>query len=432
MTVQVARTKAEAALIAGFDKIAGSLPGGGNAARRGAIARFAEVGLPHRRIEEWKYTDVRNAIKEAYEPAPPSADAISESDVERALGPLAGLDAHRIVFVDGHLVPGLSRREGCGAVVKIMSRGEASALETSRDRRSTALDGVLSLNDAFVTDGAAVHLTASASKPLMIVHISRAAAPSRTTLRHAIELADGVTATLIDVRCVLGSKPLQASEVTNVRLGAGAALCHVRVLGEGAGATRLDHTDVAIGERAGYRGFQLTTGGALVRNETHVTFEGPDAKLDLSGVMLGRGSDHIDTTLVVNHETLGCESRELFKAVLDDRARAVFQGKVIVQPVAQQTDGKQMSQALLLSEDAEFDSKPELEIYADDVACGHGATAAELDSAMLFYLMSRGIPRPEARGMLIESFVGEAIDKIEDEALREVVMGVARGWLQAK
>ncbi|MDX2159301.1 MAG: SufD family Fe-S cluster assembly protein, partial [Hyphomicrobiaceae bacterium] len=154
------------------------------------------------------------------------------------------------------------------------------------------------------------------------------------------------------------------------------------------------------------------------------------ARLDLSGLMLGRGTDHIDTTLVIDHTTTGCESRELFKAVLDDRARAVFQGKVIVAPEAQKTDGKQMAQALMLSEDAEFDSKPELEIYADDVACGHGSTATELDSAMMFYLRSRGIPVPEARAMLIESFAADALEKIGDDVVREALAGLSLQWLR--
>ena len=153
--------------------------------------------------------------------------------------------------------------------------------------------------------------------------------------------------------------------------------------------------------------------------------------MDISGAFLGRGTEHIDTTLVVDHAVPGCESRELFKGVLADRARGVFQGKVIVRPDAQKTDGKQMAQVLMLSEDAEFDSKPELEIHADDVVCGHGSTAAEIDADLMFYLRARGIPSDVARAMLIESFIGEAIDKVEDEALRDALMGISVGRLAA-
>jgi Fe-S cluster assembly protein SufD len=146
----------------------------------------------------------------------------------------------------------------------------------------------------------------------------------------------------------------------------------------------------------------------------------------VSGAFLGRGSEHIDTTLVVDHAVPHCTSRELFKGVLADRAHGIFQGKVIVRPNAQKSDGKQMAQALMLSPDAEFDSKPELEIHADDVVCGHGATAAEIDEDMLFYLRARGIPVAEARALLIESFIGEAIDKVADENLRAALSGIAK------
>ena len=142
-----------------------------------------------------------------------------------------------------------------------------------------------------------------------------------------------------------------------------------------------------------------------------------------------RGGEHIDTTLVVDHAVPRCESRELYKGVLDGEAKGIFQGKVIVRRDAQKSDGKQMAQALMLSPAAEFDSKPELEIYADDVVCGHGSTAGELDEDLLFYLRSRGIPLAEARAMLIESFAGEALDKIEHEGLREVAASMARAWL---
>jgi len=162
-----------------------------------------------------------------------------------------------------------------------------------------------------------------------------------------------------------------------------------------------------------------------VRNNLFVTFKGEGAKLDISGAFLGRGAEHVDTTLVVDHAVPGCESRELFKGVLADKAHGVFQGKVIVRPDAQKSDGKQMAQVLMLSQDAEFDSKPELEIHADDVVCGHGSTAAEIDEDLLFYMRSRGIPTAEARALLIESFIVEAIDKVGDERVRAALAGIA-------
>ena len=189
---------------------------------------------------------------------------------------------------------------------------------------------------------------------------------------------------------------------------------------------------VSVGANALYRAAQLTPSAGLARNEIRISLEGRDSKFDFAGVALGRNGDHIDTTMEIRHLAPGCQSRELFKTVIDDRARAVFQGKVYVAQAAQQTDGKQMAQALMLSADAEFDSKPELEIYADDVACGHGSTCAEIDPALIFYCQSRGIPEAQARALLIESFVGDAIEKIDNPSIRRAMSEVALGWLSAK
>jgi Fe-S cluster assembly protein SufD len=166
-----------------------------------------------------------------------------------------------------------------------------------------------------------------------------------------------------------------------------------------------------------------------VRNQIGVAFKGENARIDISGTFLVRENQHIDTTLIVDHAVPRCTSRELFKGVLEDYGRGVFQGKVIVRPNAQKTDGKQMAQVLMLSPYAEFDSKPELEIYADDVVCGHGSTSADLDEDLVFYCRSRGIPEAQARALLIESFIGEAIEKVERDDVRKALAELARQWL---
>jgi Fe-S cluster assembly protein SufD len=292
---------------------------------------------------------------------------------------------------------------------------------------------VRAINTAFVTDGIALRVAAGAKLdlPIHIVSITDADEPVAVATRNLIRIEAGARATVIESHVGLGEAAVmrQATSVTQLTVGEKAVAHHIQHLAGGPETMHLGQWDVELADRAIYRGFQLTTGAGLARNECRVGFTGPDAKLDLSGLMLGRGRDHIDTTLVVDHTTTGCESRELFKAVLDDRARAVFQGKVIVAPEAQKTDGKQMAQALMLSPDAEFDSKPELEIYADDVACGHGSTAAELDSDMLFYLRARGIPLDEARALLIQSFAAEALEKIDDETIREAARALTLAWL---
>ena len=183
----------------------------------------------------------------------------------------------------------------------------------------------------------------------------------------------------------------------------------------------------AIGAHARFNDFSFTTGGAVVRNQLFLRFDGEGTLADIRGASLLKGKQHADTTLVADHAAGGCQSREVFKAVLDDESRGVFQGKIIVRPKAQKTDAKMMTQALLLSDEAEADNKPELEIFADDVQCGHGATSGALDENLKFYLMARGIPETEAEALLVQAFVGEAIEGIEHAGLRDALMERRRG-----
>lgn len=443
MSVALARTEAEEQLARQFAKVEPGLPGGEwmPAARSAAMKLFGRVGLPHRRIEEWKYTDLRVALKSAFPPARESDRAFDAFLPAEALGSeLAGLACIRLILVNGRFVASLvpeGHEAGSGYHFSPLSQ----VLGTSKDdwlrpafkvaNDDTA--AVRALNTAFVTDGIAVRVEAGRKLdlPIHIVSIVDANEPVAVATRNLIRIEAGARATVIEshVGIARAAFARQVTAVTQISIEAGGEARHIQHLEGGPDAVHLGQWDIELAADAVYRGFQLTAGAGLVRNESHVRFTGPDAKLDLSGLMLGRGHDHIDTTLVVDHTTTGCEGRELFKSVLDDKARAVFQGKVIVAPEAQKTDGKQMAQALMLSPDAEFDSKPELEIYADDVACGHGSTAAELDPDMLFYLQARGIPVGEARALLIESFASEALAKIDDEALREAARAITLKWL---
>jgi Fe-S cluster assembly protein SufD len=444
MSVAVTRTEAEEQLVRQFAKVAPELPGGARVAelRSKAIAGFALTGLPHRRIEDWKYTDLRTGIKAAYPPAVCSQAKVGEALIRAALGTaLAGVPCIALVMLNGRYVAKMLPRgqeAGTGwefrSLAAAMGEPDRSWFWQNFERDVGGSESaVQALNTAFLTDGIVLKVREGArlELPIHVISITDAKSPVALATRTIIRIEPGAHATVIESHVGIShaSTARQATAVTEISLGEAAEARHIQYLSGGADVVHLGRWHVSLGKDAVYRGFQLTAGVGLARNETHIQFTGPDAKLDLSGLMLGRGKDHIDTTLVVNHTTTGCEGRELFKAVLDDRARAVFQGKVIVAPEAQKTDGKQMAQALMLSEDAEFDSKPELEIYADDVACGHGSTAAELDEDMLFYLRSRGIPLADARAMLIESFATEALEKIEDETLREAARAIAVAWL---
>jgi Fe-S cluster assembly protein SufD len=437
MGMIVAKTKAEQALTEQFDAIAAKLPGGEPvaAARKAAIGAFSALGLPHRRIEEFKYTDLRNALKVVERPAVLDQTAATLADLEVALGPLADVDGDRVVFVNGRHRPELSRlAPGTGFDVKALGATLADAPHKVAERlvrTDGADDAIAALNTAYMTDGAVIRIAdgATIQRPLLLVFASAGTAQQVTT-RNVIAVGKNAAATIVEAFVRLpGGEAGQANSLTDIAVASGAAVTHVKTA-TATGQTHLANWLVSIGEEASYRGFQYTESPSLARSQIFVTFRGEGAKLDLSGAFLARGSEHIDTTLVVDHTTRGCESRELFKGVLDGRARGVFQGKIVVRQAAQKTDGKQMAQALMLSEDAEFDSKPELEIYADDVVCGHGSTSAELDPNMLFYCRSRGIPLVDARALLTESFIGEAIDRVEAEPVREALMAAARTWLR--
>lgn len=443
MSVAVARTEAEEQLTRQFAKAVSELPGGDwvPVARSQAMKLFDRAGLPHRRVEEWKYTDLRVALRSAFPPAGASRRAVDVSLLTEALGPaLAELPCIRLVLVNGRFAASFipaGHEAGSGYVFSpladVLGKPGYEWVQPAFEVANDETVAVRALNTAFVTDGVALRV-AKGSKiglPIHIVSIVDAKEPVAVATRNLVRIEAGARATIIEshVGVAGGAMARQATAVTQISIGEGGEAHHIQHLAGGAEAVHLGQWDVELARDAVYRGFQLTAGIGLARNGSHVRFTGADAKLDLSGLMLGRGKDHIDTTLVVDHTTTGCEGRELFKAVLDDRARAVFQGKVIVAPEAQKTDGKQMAQALMLSPDAEFDSKPELEIYADDVACGHGSTAAELDADMLFYLRTRAIPLEQARELLIESFAAEALEKIDDEAVREAVRAVSLAWL---
>ena len=435
MTVAVPRTKAEQAYSESFEAVATKLPGGRAMAdaRKAAIGAFAGLGFPHRRIEEWKYTDLRSALKDALPPAIADATPVTDQEIATALEGLSALDVHRVVFVNGAYRPQLSSpRLEAGLEIEPLAVALGRSADTITRPAAPGNEAMMALNTAFMTDGARIRIGAGVqlSKPVLLVFVRAGARSSLITTSNSLEAGDGAQATVIEAHVALSNAGAgQANTLSEVAVGDGATLTHVKCTLEGPATSHIASGLATLGAKAQYKAFHLTAASGLVRNTLFATFKGEGAKVDISGCFLGRGNEHIDTTLVVDHAVRGCESRELFKGVLAGKARGVFQGKVIVRPDAQKTDGKQMAQALMLSEEAEFDSKPELEIYADDVVCGHGSTVAELDSDMLFYLRARGIPLEEARRMLIESFVGEALDKVEDEKLREALTAMTLGRL---
>lgn len=415
-----------------YRRLAETLPGHAIASvqemREEAVAALTAKGLPNRRVEEWKYTDLRRAMTEAYAPAATQAE-LTAAEIDAALGELASLDAHRLVFIDGHFSHALSAQNGLPSGIRLTSL--AQALYAPVDWVLGALgktnpqtdDVVAQINTALMTDGFALHIGEGEAldKPLLVVNIADGEAPLAAVTRNLIVAEPGAQATVIETYLSIGDTPAQINAVTEVKAGAGSQIRHYKVVAEGDATQHLASAFVELADEADYLAVNFTDGGTLSRQQTFLRFAGSGARGHFYGAQLLEGRQHCDMTLVIDHDAVGCESREHVKAVLDDHAHGVFQAKVIVRPDAQQTDGRQMAQCLLLDDDAEFDAKPELEIYADDVKCNHGATFGSLDEDQLFYLMARGVSKAEARSLLIQAFLAEVFDHIEHDRLREIL-----------
>ncbi len=436
--VQVLKTKAETALADAFPALEARLPGGDwlRQLRRAAIGAFTAEGLPHRRVEEWKFTDLRAMMREAFplsdDAPPPAPDAIAAM-VRDAL-PGADLTKAFAVVVNGKGVA----EAGLGAVSEIdgafLSRFAGHPppwLETEISAISEHVgEATLALNTALFTDGIVLDIAdgRDIETPIALVFAETGGTPQTSVTRNVVRIGKGAKVVLVECHAA-PSAPRQVNTVTQLAIGDGADVVHVKLVASPDGTIHLGRTIARLGKDASYRPFHMVLGQGVTRNDLAVTFGGLHSTFDLGAAQLVHGSGHADLTLVVDHAVPHCTSRELVKSVLADEARAVFQGKVIVRPDAQKTDGKQMAQALMLSPNAEFDSKPELEIYADDVVCGHGSTSAELDPELVFYLRSRGIPLETAQAMLVESFVGEAVDKAEPAPVQDALRALARSWL---
>jgi Fe-S cluster assembly protein SufD len=437
--VATIKTAAETALAQAYGEARGRLPGDGAIAARRAAAFdvFAKNGLPHRRVEEWKYTDLRALMRDAKPlAAPPDAAAKARAKTAGAL--LGDVEARRLVFVDGAFVAELSDVGNLERGLEISSLAQALAsgdpeLTAHLGKIAPASDVAVALNTALMGDGAVIRIFAGATieRPIHLLFVS-SEKPAATFTRSLVVVEQGARAMLIESHEGPAGSDYQVNAAVEIFVGDNAHVDHVKLIGEGGAALHVSTLAAAIGAKARFNTFTFTAGGAVVRNQLFLRFDGEDTVAGIRGATLLKGRQHADTTLVADHVAPRCQSREMFKTVLDDEAHGVFQGRIIVRPHAQKTDAKMMTRALLLSERAEADNKPELEIFADDVQCGHGATTGALDDDLKFYLMTRGIPEPEAEALLIRAFLGEAIDGIEHAGLREALMDAVAAWLKAR
>lgn len=386
-----------------------------NELRRIGRDAYLKTGVPHAKIEAWKYTNLNALVGVDFQAAPDAGSA-----------PKALLDsvptiegAYRLVFVNGRLDDKASDRVAANGVTV----GTLDAPSTHLGRViDTPHKPFASLNAALWDDGLAIHVAAGTTleRPIHAVFLTVAGKkPAMTAPRTLVVVEKGATATLIETHVSIGAAPSFAAGVVEIVVEDTASFGHYRLIDERTDSFHIAATAARLGRASRYDSFTLTLGGRLVRSEIDVTLTSPDADCRINGAYLGVGVSHVDNTTVIDHVAPSCTSREVFRGIVSGKGRAVFQGKIIVRKGAVKTDGHQLHNALLLDAGAEVDSKPELEIYADDVKCSHGSTTGDLDAAALFYLAARGIAEPEARRLLIEGFLTEVVDKIDSVPTRD-------------
>jgi Fe-S cluster assembly protein SufD len=409
------------AFLARYAGLRVQLPGD-PAAREAAAALLRARGLPGPREEAWRHTPLRPLAEGSFhEPITPVGALAGDGEALLARLPLAG--APRLVFIDGRFRADLSRLPSGIGVETFAEAPDFGAAVAPEDAPLVALNTLLA------EDGAVITVPAGVQAGTLLLASLATGSPARPVAfhpRHTIRLGEGASLVLLEV--ATGEGTYFHNPLMQVSVAAGARLTHARLQDEAAGAFSLAtvFTDVAAGGT--YDSFSLAIGARLSRLELRARLEGPEAAAHLNAAQVLSGIQHADFTTVVRHDAPHCASRQTVRNVLAGRAHAVFQGRIEVARGAQKTDGYQMNQTLLLSPEAQIDAKPELEIYADDVKCSHGATVGELDAEQLFYLRSRGVPEAEARAMLVRAFLAGALDAVADETVRDVLDRAVDHW----
>lgn len=391
------------------------------AARKSAQARLQAMGLPQRRDEYWKYT---------------RPDLLTTQDVDPAAllvldeAPLFDtVDRLKIVFVDGVFDAQASddlALEGLEIAQLVDAPEWAQNLYgvLEENGQSPVARPLAALNSAQAQQGIVIRATGKVNKPVSMIYI-RKSDTSDVMLHHVIRIEEGADLTVLEN----GPAAARLNTVMEVDIADTGAFHHVRAMGRDHERRAATHIFGRLGHESIFKSFTLTVNGKLTRNEVVLEINGDDSTAHVAGAAMGDGDFLHDDTVFITHDSLNCESRQVFKKVLRNGATGVFQGKILVKAGAQKTDGYQMSQSLLLDDDSQFYGKPELEIYADDVMCSHGSTTGAIDEEAMFYLQSRGVSQIEAQDLLVLAFLDAAVDEIEDEAIADDIRSRLEGWL---
>ena len=397
-------------------------------ARLDALSRVRAMGLPNRRDEYWKFTRPDTLVQ----PDAPVAALFDSGEAPV----FSDLDRVHIVFVDGVFDAEQSDAlELEGVSIELISQIGDKDIHWAKDlygaletNGQTPVERPLAaLNTAVASDGVLIHVSAKTTKPINISYRHKNET-SDAYLHHVVKVDEGAKVTLLEN----GPAAARFNKVLEVDVADGAEFHHVRTQGRDHERRAATHTFGRLGKESVFKSFTLTANGVLTRNECVLELTGDDAIAHVAGACVGDGDFHHDDTVFVTHDAVNCESRQVFKKVLRNGATGVFQGKILVKKDAQKTDGYQISQSLLLDGDSQFLAKPELEIYADDVACSHGSTSGAIDEESLFYLKSRGVPHSQAMNLLVLAFLAEAVAGIEEDAIADEIIGRLTDWLERR
>lgn len=435
MKVEELKSPAVGRFLAEFERAEAGLPGQSAAwlkrARRDALERFQALGFPTLREEDWKYTSVAALEKRSFTLA---ADAAGVTARQRAEFDLPGLEAHLLVFVDGRLAPGLSCMGVLPAGVTVESL--AAAVQGGADRlqdfltRDTLGNGFAALNTALWTDGAYIHAGRGAlvGKPVHLLFVSTAA-DRMAQLRNVIISEEGSELTVIEHYVGLAGAASFTNAVTRIEAGPNAGIEHIRLQQEDLKAFHVAGIHARQRRDSRFTSHSISLGAQLARIDINTLMDDTGCDATLNGLYMTGGRQHVDHHTRIDHAKPHGTSREFYRGVLDGASRAVFNGRVIVHADAQHTDAQQNNSNLLLSREAEVDTKPQLEIFADDVRCTHGATVGQLDTDMLFYLRSRGVGAAAARNLLTYAFANDVLNRIKLAPLRERLESMLIGRL---
>jgi Fe-S cluster assembly protein SufD len=403
--------------------------------RKAAIGRFSELGFPTTRDEDWRFTNVASIARTSFELPQDSHIELAPQDLDPLVFP--GLECSQIVFVNGRYSPELSSLQSLPNSVKVDSL--AQALTSHRNLVEPYLaqyaeyqnDAFSALNTAFMEEGTFVYITKGTvlDEPIHLLYISTTAShPIITHPRNLIVMDENSQATVVEDYASFGSDIYFSNVVTEAVVGENSVLTHYFIERESKKAFNVSTLRVQQARSSNVVTHSVLIGGALVRSNVHPVLAGEGGECIINGLFMSTGRQHMDNYMKVEHASPHCNSRQLYKGILDGKSHGVFHGRIIVHKDAQKTDAKQTNKNLLLSEEAQIDTKPQLEIYADDVKCTHGATIGQMDRDSIFYLRSRGIAEESARTLLLLAFAGENLQRMDVKPIRKCLEGLVAQW----